>query len=167
MLGAWPPPSAALSQFFPAQWLGHTIVPEDLESWLLPYLLAKLSKYLKQTNYHFPWPADNISPTSLHLFARNIISIHCSKASLLFLIHLPCTYNSKSNHQMAGNVAHTPRHCTEHYPGEWSASLMAAMLPRKNWARHRTHFQNNFKDTWSKENGIEEVYQIFLSWISL
>lgn len=49
MLGAWPPPSAALSQASPAQSLGHTMVPGDLESWLLLYLLANLSKYPKQT----------------------------------------------------------------------------------------------------------------------
>lgn len=35
-------------------------------------------------NNHFPWPAYNTSPIA----AQNIISLHCSKASLLFHIHL-------------------------------------------------------------------------------
>lgn len=152
MLGAWPPPSAALSQASPAQSLGHTMVPGDLESWLLLYLLANLSKYPKQT--------ETITSldllTTLHLLQPRISLVfiaarpHCCST-----FTLPCTYNSKSNHRMAGNVACTPCHCTEHYPGEWRASLVAALHPRKNWARHRTHFQNNLEDTWSKENGIE------------
>lgn len=149
MLGAWPPPSAALSQASPAQSLGHTMVPGDLESWLLLYLLANLSKYPKQT--------ETITSldllTTLHLLQPRISLVfiaarpHCCST-----FTLPCTYNSK---RMAGNVACTPCHCTEHYPGEWRASLVAALHPRKNWARHRTHFQNNLEDTWSKENGIE------------
>lgn len=149
MLEAWPPPSAALSQASPAQSLGHTMVPGDLESWLLLYLLANLSKYPKQT--------ETITSldllTTLHLLQPRISLVfiaarpHCCST-----FTLPCTYNSK---RMAGNVACTPCHCTEHYPGEWRASLVAALHPRKNWARHRTHFQNNLEDTWSKENGIE------------
>lgn len=99
-------------------------------------------------NNHFPWPAYNNSLLQPRISLVFIAARpHCCST-----FTLPCTYNSK---RMAGNVACTPCHCTEHYPGEWRASLVAALHPRKNWARHRTHFQNNLEDTWSKENGIE------------
>lgn len=125
MLGAWPPPSAALSQASPAQSLGHTMVPGDLESWLLLYLLANLSKYPKQT--------ETITSldllTTLHLLQPRISLVfiaarpHCcstftchaltiAKVTTEWLVMLPVLHATARNTILGNEGQVLWQHCT-------------------------------------------------------
>lgn len=125
MLGAWPPPSAALSQASPAQSLGHTMVPGDLESWLLLYLLANLSKYPKQT--------ETITSldllTTLHLLQPRISLVfiaarpHCcstftchaltiAKVTTGWLVMLPVLHATARNTILGNEGQVLWQHCT-------------------------------------------------------
>lgn len=125
MLEAWPPPSAALSQASPAQSLGHTMVPGDLESWLLLYLLANLSKYPKQT--------ETITSldllTTLHLLQPRISLVfiaarpHCcstftchaltiAKVTTGWLVMLPVLHATARNTILGNEGRVLWQHCT-------------------------------------------------------
>lgn len=53
---------------------------------------------------------------------------------------VPCAYNGRSNHWMAGNISHVPWHHSKYYLGSSKPSLVATWHPRNNWVRQWDSF---------------------------